>query len=94
MADHLERRLPHDFECRLRARGGGYFWFHCRGQAVWDEGGRPVRMAGSISDINRRKLQEAVIGEQVRLAEFGRDIALVPVRGCHPLGGRSAGAPR
>lgn len=55
---HLERRDPYDIEHRLRTKNGTYRWFRSRGQAVWDEAGRPVRMAGAISDITDRKLAE------------------------------------
>ncbi|WP_435017586.1 PAS domain S-box protein [Tundrisphaera sp. TA3] len=73
---HLDRRSPYDVEYRLRTRDGDYRWFHARGQAVWDDDGRPSRMVGSIADIDDRKRQEAVIAEQVRIAEFVRDVAL------------------
>ena len=43
---------------RMLTKSGSYCWYRARGQAVWDESGRPVRMAGSISDIHRRKLDE------------------------------------
>jgi two-component system CheB/CheR fusion protein len=39
----------------------GYGWFHIRGQAIWDEMGQPVRMAGSVSDIGSRKAGETRI---------------------------------
>ena len=77
LAAHFERRTPFDVEHRLRTESGDYRWFHARGQAVWGEDGRPTRMVGSIADIGGRKAQEALIAEQVRLAEFGRDIALI-----------------
>lgn len=52
---HLEQRAPYDLECRMRTRSGDYRWFRARGQAVWNESGQPVRMAGSISDITERR---------------------------------------
>ena len=76
IADHLGRRAGFDVEYRLGTEDRGYAWFHARGQAIWDADGRPSRMAGSIADVTDRKRQEEVIAEQVRLAEFGRDIAL------------------
>ena len=38
-------------EYRLRTGSGDYRWFSERGQAVWDEQGRAVRMSGSLRDI-------------------------------------------
>ena len=48
---HLEERVPYDLDFRLRCKDGSYIWVHAKGQAVWDELGTPLRMAGSISDI-------------------------------------------
>ena len=53
--DHLERRTPYNVEYRLRAHSGGYSWFNDRGQAIWDEAGKAVRMSGSLRDINDAK---------------------------------------
>lgn len=58
MQDHLERKKPYDFECRLRMKSGEYRWFHIRGQAQWDAQGNAVRIAGATRDIHERKLNE------------------------------------
>jgi PAS domain S-box-containing protein len=63
--DHLTLKVPYDTEYRLRTGSGNYLWFRARGQAVWDESGKPVRMAGSISDITRRKEAEAAVRESM-----------------------------
>ncbi len=55
---HLDNRAPYDVEFRLRTEDGQYRWFRCRGQAVWDAAGEPVRMAGSLTDIHDRKIDE------------------------------------
>lgn len=55
VAAHLQQRTPYDVEYRMRTQHGDYRWFHARGQAIWDAGGKPVRMAGSIQDINAWK---------------------------------------
>ena len=58
---HLETREPYDIEVRVRMKDGSYRWFHDRGQAVWDESGRPLRMVGSITDVTaRRQAEEAI----------------------------------
>lgn len=50
MNNHLENK--EDFQCKFRMMvKGKYRWFHARGLAHWDEAGKPVRMAGSITDI-------------------------------------------
>ncbi|WP_447987314.1 PAS domain S-box protein [Nitrospira sp. Nam74] len=55
---HLEEHTPYEVECRLQCRNGEYRWFQSRGQAVWNADGQPIRMAGSISDVTKRKWTE------------------------------------
>ncbi len=53
-SDKLQKHLDHreDFQCKFRMMIlGKYRWFHARGLAHWDETGKPVRMAGSLTDI-------------------------------------------
>ena len=56
---HLQERLPYDVEYRLKNKEGEYGWFRARGQAIWGDDDRPYRMAGSITDISKRKKAEA-----------------------------------
>ena len=58
---HLSEREPFDIEFRLRMKSGEYRWFRSRGEAVWDEHGQAIRMAGSISDITARKETEEAL---------------------------------
>lgn len=56
---HFQDHEPYHIEHRLKTSCGEYRWFLERGQAVWDENGVPIRMAGSIKDITARKATEA-----------------------------------
>ena len=49
--DHLEGRQPYDVGYRLRTGSEEYIWVSDRGQAVWDQSGRAVRMSGSLRNI-------------------------------------------
>ncbi|UCG33598.1 MAG: PAS domain-containing protein, partial [Phycisphaerales bacterium] len=70
---HLEHKEPYDVEYRLRTREGGYRWFRARGQAEWDEDGRPVRMAGSVQDITvRKQVEEELARHRHHLEELVR----------------------
>jgi len=53
-------------EYRLRHKDGSWRWVMDRGQAVWDERGRPSRMAGSHTDITSRKATESLLTLQAR----------------------------
>lgn len=57
---HAEGETSH-FECeyRLNARGDETRWVLSRGLAVRDERGQAMRIAGSMTDITRRKQTEA-----------------------------------
>jgi PAS domain S-box-containing protein len=55
---HLKERVPYKVEYRLQTKSGEYLWFLARGQAIWNTGGKAIRMSGSIQDITERKLAE------------------------------------
>jgi PAS domain S-box-containing protein len=55
---HLEERIRYLADFRLRTGSGEYRWFHSRGQALWDDDGKAVRMSGSLADITERKRAE------------------------------------
>jgi len=61
LAAHVDHRAPYDIEYRLLTKHDGYHWFRARGQAVWDDGGTMVRMAGSLQSIMDRRRQEEAI---------------------------------
>ncbi len=71
LSAHLEERRPYDVEFRLRTETRGYRWFRARGQARWDEVGRPTRMVGSIADITEAKVAE----QELRLLKEAIDNA-------------------
>ena len=77
--NHLERRIPYDLEYRLRTKQGDYRWIYARGQAIWDETGQPMRMAGSISDITERKQTEAQIYEMTQRLALATNSANIGV---------------
>ena len=52
---HIRERTPFDVECRMSAGGGETRWFRVRGQAVWNDRGEAVRVAGSITDVTQKK---------------------------------------
>ncbi|MBI3683862.1 MAG: PAS domain S-box protein [Acidobacteria bacterium] len=71
LQEHLERKTTfYATEYRLQAKDGSYKWVLARGQALWDEQGRPIRMVGSHTDITERKLAEETLKRAKEEAEM------------------------
>jgi PAS domain S-box-containing protein len=49
---HLEHHERLDVRCRVLSRSGDVLWCRLRGYAERDAAGRPLRIAGALSDIN------------------------------------------
>jgi PAS domain S-box-containing protein len=76
---HLTKGAPYDVEYRLRTKAGHYRWFRSRGQAVWNDRGLAIRMAGSVTDITEKKIAEKALADAaVELA--GRNAELQQAR--------------
>lgn len=79
--DHLYRKVPYDVEYRILNKKGQYGWCQARGQALWDENGLPVRMAGSLRDVTERKIAAQELSESEeryrKLVELSPDAILV-----------------
>ncbi|WP_040211460.1 sensor domain-containing protein, partial [Clostridium polynesiense] len=77
--DYLQGKIDtFDVECRLKNKNDDYKWIYFRGKGIWDEEGNPLRIAGSITDITERKLNEQKI---FNLAHYDQ-ITGLPNRSC------------
>lgn len=56
-------------EYRMRPKNGDWIWIECRGMAQLDESNKPVRLAGSHTDITIRKKVEQALFEAKEHAE-------------------------
>ena len=73
LQNHLENRVPYNIEYRLRKQDGEYCWVVARGQAIWDEAGEAIRMAGSIADISDRKKRDRELRRQALIYKSAYD---------------------
>ncbi|HEY9749195.1 MAG TPA: PAS domain-containing protein [Allocoleopsis sp.] len=59
LEDHLACQTPfYIAEYRMLCKDGTYKWILSKGQALWDQEGQAIRMAGSHTDITSRKQAE------------------------------------
>lgn len=63
---HLENGDCYDVEYRYECGDGEYRWYHTCGEAVRDENGKAIRMAGSVEDITDSKKDREEVSEAVR----------------------------
>ena len=68
--EHLAGRTPaYEASFRVRDGQGGWRWIHARGLCVRDTAGRPLRIAGSVSDTDAAQRAEAALrASEERLA--------------------------
>jgi PAS domain S-box-containing protein len=71
LEDHLIHRKPFKHVYRLKTKEGVYKHFLVRGQAIWDNEGKPVRMAGSLTDISENIKQQRLLLEMSEVAMVG-----------------------
>ncbi|MCZ6874788.1 MAG: PAS domain-containing protein, partial [bacterium] len=69
---HFEEMKPNDVEIRMRHKDGHYVWIHERGKTIWGDDGKPLLMAGSITDITERKRLEEQLVHAQRMEAVGQ----------------------
>jgi two-component system sensor histidine kinase/response regulator len=71
-AEHIESGAPYTTEIRVRTKDGSYRWFQLRVRAEDDAQGQPIRLAGTMHDIQKQRLAEESL-QQAR-ARFDRAV--------------------
>lgn len=67
---HFEGRMPvYAIEVRMQHKDGGYRWILARGDTIRDPHGKPLRMAGTHTDITARKEAETAREQAIRQEE-------------------------
>jgi PAS domain S-box-containing protein len=74
------RQMAFQAEFRMLRKDGGWAWIFSRGAALRDPSGRPLRMAGSHTDITPRKQAEEELAQlNQRLREASRQAGMAEV---------------
>jgi PAS domain S-box-containing protein len=68
--EHFKQKSRFEIEARLMTKSGGYKWFLGTGQVRRNEQGIPVRMVGSIIDIDEQKKTRDLIEQQAALIKM------------------------
>ena len=78
LRDHFRHELPFLQDCRIHMPDQSLRWFRISGRAVFDDDGRPRRLAGSIADIHNLKAaldrlsySERMLQETSQIAHIG-----------------------
>lgn len=67
VCDHLEHGIPLDGEFRFLQHDGQWQWLRCRGKAVRDDEGHPIRIVGINIDISESKALEQLLMQQAEV---------------------------
>jgi PAS domain S-box-containing protein len=62
----VEAHLPFEFDFRIVPDDRTVRWVNCKGAAVYDEAGNPMRVFGVNIDITQRKRNEEALADQAR----------------------------
>jgi diguanylate cyclase (GGDEF)-like protein/PAS domain S-box-containing protein len=85
IAAHQKGLTPHfESEHRVRHKDGTYRWILSRGLAICDKSGKPVRMAGSHTDITEGKVSDPLTNLPNRLLFLDRLSRLMRHSKRHP----------
>lgn len=87
--DCLQNGTAYETEYRLKNNSGQYRWFLASGTVKMDKNNKPIRMVGSLIDIDDRKkaelqlenkleeltkLNEAMVGREIKMIELKKEI--------------------
>jgi len=65
-----------DIDFRVQLPSGTIRWVNCKGAAIYDEAGTPVRVFGVNNDITERKITEEALQRQAEeLAQHNDELA-------------------
>ncbi len=67
--NHLDTQEPYTLQVRLKCRNNQYRWFETTGKALFNDEGKPARIAGSIIDIHETKTAQMALQKSEHLMQ-------------------------
>ena len=97
---NIDKKTPlYENQHRLKHKNGSWIWILDRGQTIYDENGKPIRMVGFHTDITEKKQIEQELHDkdemmiaQSRNAAMGEMISMIAHQWRQPLSVISMGA--
>ncbi len=91
---HIQRKVPYDEELRLCTKEGEFRWYRARGQAVSDDAGNALCIAGSLQEItDRKQIEETLRDREQQLLQalehqeaISQDLHDGVLQSCYALG--------
>ena len=80
LRSHYKLRSTFDVDCRMKTNLEGYCWFHLSGQAIIDNSGKVLRIAGSLEDVNASYVAEKALRDSE--LKFREAFANAPIGIC------------
>jgi PAS domain S-box-containing protein len=75
VGEHMKSLLPYQTELRMKTKHGVYRWFSDSGSFKTDGEGNPIKLVGSIIDIDdRKKAEEEILSKNVQLAKTNEEL--------------------
>lgn len=71
-----KKKEPYSIEYRLLTKNGTYKWYLCGGISKYGSDGKPMRMVGSIIDINEKKLISEEYKQKIQELENSNKIMI------------------
>ncbi|MCI5211914.1 MAG: PAS domain S-box protein, partial [Candidatus Electrothrix sp. ATG2] len=75
----IDPEHPYDQVVRYRHKNGSTVWVRCRGMAIRDKAGKPIRMLGAHTDLTQLKQTEEALRESEELHRVTIENILDPV---------------
>ncbi len=76
---YAKKKIPLDVEARIIRPDGTIHYLHCRGEALYDQAGRPIKTIGIAQDITARVYMEQIIRRERKVFHVMAEAATLAI---------------